>query len=156
MNRARLVTAVICMGLGGYLAWQGTRLKLEGFFGPGPGFFPFWIGCAILVLGALWSVQIVRSEPSVEAFLPPRERRATMAIVIGGLLGFMLLLRPIGFDLAMLSLLLVLFFAIDRSHPGAKIVIAVAGSFGVHWLFENMLRVPLPGAQIEALSRLGF
>ncbi|MBL8697630.1 MAG: tripartite tricarboxylate transporter TctB family protein [Alphaproteobacteria bacterium] len=158
MKAARLVTALLVLALGVYLAWQGTRLRIEGDFGPGPGFFPFWIGSGIAVLATAWLAQLVL-RPAVaagERFLPPRDAAAKLAIVVGALVAFMLLLRPIGFNLAMLGLLLVLFFAVDRRHAAAKVAIAVAASFGVHWLFEHALNVPLPDAALPALQALGL
>jgi putative tricarboxylic transport membrane protein len=158
LKAARQVTALITLALGVFLAWQGTGLRIEGDFGPGPGFFPFWIGCGISVLSALWLAQLMlrRTTEADGAFLPPREGAAKLTLVIGALIAFMLLLRPIGFNLAMLGLLLVLFFAIDRTHVAAKLVIAVAASFGVNWLFEHALNVPLPDASIPALQALGL
>jgi len=158
LQAARRITALISLALGVYLAWQGTKLRIEGDFGPGPGFFPFWVGCGVAVLAVLWLAQLLLrpAAESGEAFLPTREGAAKLALVTGALVGFMLLLRPIGFNLAMLGLLLVLFFAIDRRHVAAKLAIAVAASFGVHWLFEHALNVPLPDASIPALQQLGF
>jgi putative tricarboxylic transport membrane protein len=160
MHAARRATGLAVILLGLFLVWQGTRLRIQGDFGPGPGFFPFWIGCALAALGTVWSAQRAfaraADEASDAAFLPPPGARATIAIVIAALLGFMLLLRPFGFDLAMLALLLTLFFAIDRGHPRAKILIALVGSFGVHRVFETVLAVPLPGAALPALRQLGF
>lgn len=158
MKAARLVVALLVLVLGASLAWQGTRLRLEGDFGPGPGFFPFLIGCGLALLSALWIVQIALQSGAASgiAFLPPRESRTTLVVVLAALVGFMLLLRPIGFNLAMLGLLLVLFFAIDRRHVPAKLAIAVVGSFGVHWLFEKALNVPLPDAGLPALQQFGF
>jgi putative tricarboxylic transport membrane protein len=160
MHAARRATGIAVILLGLFLAWQGTRLRIHGDFGPGPGLFPFWIGCALAALGVAWSAQgaLARagSEASRAPFLPPPGARLTIAIVIAALLGFMLLLRPLGFDLAMLALLLTLFFAIDRSHPRAKILLALLGSFGVHRVFETVLAVPLPGAALPALRQLGL
>ena len=44
-----------------------------------------------------------------------------VASIIGALVAFALLLTPLGFQLTMLGLLLVLFFAFDRTHVGAKL-----------------------------------
>jgi hypothetical protein len=44
----------------------------------------------------------------------------------------------------------------DREHVLAKIVVAVAGSVGTHYVFERYLRVPLPDASLPALRSLGF
>lgn len=158
MNAARQATALLTVALGAFLAWQGTRLRIEGDFGPGPGFFPFWIGVALASLGGLWLAQLVLrpAGDSRAAFLPPRDSRGRLVVVFAALIGFMLLLRPIGFNLAMLGLLLVLFFTIDRRFVIAKVAIALAASFGVHWLFERLLSVPLPYASLPALQLLGF
>jgi hypothetical protein len=43
-----------------------------------------------------------------------------------------------------------------RDHVVLKVAIAVAGSFGVHWVFERLLRVPLPYASLETLRRFGL
>ncbi len=158
MKAARQITALLAFALGAFLVWQGRRLRIEGDFGPGPGFFPFWIGIALVVLGGVWMAQLVL-KPAGDAgaaFLPARDSRGRLAVVFAALVGFMLLLRPIGFNLAMLALLLVLFFAIDRKFVVAKITIAFAASFGVHWLFERKLNVPLPYASVPALQHLGL
>lgn len=162
MKAARQVTGLIVVALGIFLAWQGTRLRIDGDFGPGPGFFPFWIGLALAAMGLAWSLRlafgaaVADGDDGQEAFLPPRENLVLVAAAVGALLCFMLLLRPIGFDLAMLALLLAMFFAIDRSHAVAKVAIAIVASFGVHWVFEALLGMPLPNAAIPALRQLGF
>ena len=45
----------------------------------------------------------------------------------------------------MLGLLLGLFFAYDREHALAKLVVALVGSVGTHYVFERFLRVPAAG-----------
>lgn len=153
MKVARHVTGLLVVALGIFLAWQGTRLRIDGDFGPGPGFFPFWIGLGLVAMGATWSLRLAVGD---EGFLPPRENLVLLVVVVGALVAFMLLLRPIGFDLAMLALLLTLFFAIDRSRVVAKLATAVIASFGVHWVFETLLAMPLPHAAIPALRQFGF
>ena len=64
--------------------------------------------------------------------------------------------HALGFKLVMLALLLGLFFVYDREHALAKIVVALAGSVGTHYVFERFLRVPLPDASLPALRSLGF
>ena len=159
MKAARQVTGLLVVAFGAFLAWQGSRLRIEGDFGPGPGFFPFCIGLALAALGATWSARLAFGAPAPDdgaPFLPPRGSRVVILAALGALVAFMALLRPIGFDLAMLALLLALLFAIDRTHPVAKLAIAVVASFGVHWAFETLLSVPLPNAGIPFLRQLGL
>lgn len=159
MKVTRQVTGLLVVALGIFLAWQGTRLRIDGDFGPGPGFFPFWIGLGLVAMGAAWSLRLAFGGADAvgeEGFLPPRENLVLLVVVVGALVAFMLLLRPIGFDLAMLALLLALFFAIDRSRVVAKLATAIVASFGVHWVFETLLAMPLPHAAIPALRQFGF
>ena len=158
MKRVHQAASLLVAAIGVFLVFQGVKLRLEGQVGPGPGFFPFWIGLALTLVSALWLVQVSLRPATVTAasLLPPRRDLLTLVAVVAALILFMLVLRPIGFNLAMLGLLLFLFFVIDRQHAVAKLVIAVAGSFGVHYVFEQLLRVPLPFAELAFLRQLGL
>ena len=79
-----------------------------------------------------------------------------MAAILLALVAFAVLLALLGFTLVMLGLLLGLFFAYDREHALAKLVVALVGSAGTHYVFERFLRVPLPDATLPALRSLGF
>ena len=87
---------------------------------------------------------------------PSRAASRAWPSIVLALVAFAVLLTPLGFKLVMLALLLGLFFAYDRQHAVAKIVVAVAGSVGTHYVFERFLRVPLPDASLPALRSLGF
>jgi len=158
MRRASLVMAVLFVAAGVFMTYGGYVLKLKGQYGPGPGFTAFWIGLPLTALSAIWLVQLLRRWKAEDpaSFESERGGLRRIATVLLALVAFGALLVPLGFDLAMLSLLLFLFFAFDREHPVVKIVIALAGSFGVHYAFEHFLRVPLPNASIEFLRALGF
>lgn len=158
MNRIHQGASLLCLALGGWLAWQGTKLGIQGQIGPGPGFFAFWIGLAIALLSALWLWQAslgpaLAVDPEA---VPPRDGVLRVAGVLAASIAFMVLLRPLGFNLSMLGLLLVVFFIADRSYVLVKIVVALVASFGMHQLFEQVLRVPLPYSSIEALRQIGL
>ncbi len=158
MRRASLVMAVLFVAAGLFMTYGGYALKLKGQYGPGPGFTAFWVGLPLTVLSAIWVVQLClkgRAEDP-ERFESERGGLRRIAAVLLALVAFGALLVPLGFDLSMLALLLFLFFAFDRGHPLIKLVIALAGSFGVHFVFERFLRVPLPNASIDFLRGLGF
>ena len=158
MRRASLVMAMLFVAAGLFMTYGGYALKLTGQYGPGPGFTAFWIGLPLTVLSAIWLVQLLRQWKTEDpaTFESERGGLRRIATVLLALVAFGALLVPLGFDLTMLSLLLFLFFAFDRKHPSVKIVIALAGSFGVHYAFEHFLRVPLPNASIGFLRALGL
>ena len=158
MRRVALVMALLFVAAGLFMTYGGYSLKLKGQYGPGPGFTAFWIGLPLTVLSAIWLVQLclqwrARDPASFES---ERGGLRRVAAVLLALVAFGALLVPFGFDLAMLALLLFLFFAFTRDHPILKIAIAFAGSFGVHYSFEHFLRVPLPHASIGFLRGLGL
>ena len=158
MRRASLVMAVLFVAAGLFMTYGGYALKLTGQYGPGPGFTAFWIGLPLTVLSAIWLVQLLRQWKTEDpaTFESERGGLRRIATVLLALVAFGALLVPIGFNLSMLALLLFLFFAMDREHPLPKVVIAFAGSFGVHYGFEHFLRVPLPYASIDFLKAMGL
>jgi len=157
MRRVSLVMSLLFEAAGVFMTYGGYALKLKGLYGPGPGFTAFWIGLPLTVLSLAWFVQLCRrsnSEP--EAFESEQGGLRRVAAVVLALAAFGILLIPLGFDLSMLALLLFLLFAFNREHRVLKIVIALAGSFGVHFAFEHLLRVPLPYSSIEFFRALGL
>lgn len=150
--------SLACLGLGGFLVIQGRALGLAGPFGPGPGFFAFWIGVGLAALSLAWLVQVTAGPgPGLPSdFVPERAGLYRVAAVVAALVAFAGLLTVLGFGLSMLGFLLFLLLAFGREYAVLKVVIAVAGSFGIHWVFERLLRVPLPYSSLEPLRRLGL
>ncbi len=138
------------------LTVAGLRLRLEGQYGPGPGFLAFWVGLPLAILSAVWfgQVSLAPASPVAAGSGPAGLRRVASTLL--ALVAFAVLLTPLGFKLVMLGFLLALFFAYDRRHVLAKVVVAVAASIGAHYVFEHILRVPLPYASVPALRSLGF
>jgi len=140
-----------------FMTYGGYALRLKGQYGPGPGFTAFWIGLPLTVLSLVWFAQLcLRWKAEREPFESEQGGLRRVAAVVLALVAFGILLVPLGFNLAMLALLLFLFFASNREHRMLKIVIALAGSFGVHYTFEHYLRVPLPYSSIDFLQALGL
>jgi tripartite tricarboxylate transporter TctB family protein len=155
LKRLRQAAALIVTATGVFLVLAGMRLRLEGPYGPGPGFLAFWVGLALAVLGPVWLVQVSLVPPTPAPASAPGGPVRVASILLA-LVTFAVLLAPLGFTLVMLGLLLGLFFAYDREHALAKVVVALVGSAGTHYVFERLLRVPLPDATVPALRSLGF
>ena len=114
------------------------------------------MGLALAVLGPVWLVQVSLAPPTPASAPSAPGGPVRVAAILLALVAFAVLLAPLGFTLVMLGLLLGLFFAYDREHPIAKVVVALVGSAGTHYVFERFLRVPLPDATLPALRSLGF
>jgi putative tricarboxylic transport membrane protein len=55
MNRAEKVSSIVLIAFGLFVAFYSRRyLKLGIMITPGAGFLPYWIGIALVVLGAIW------------------------------------------------------------------------------------------------------
>jgi putative tricarboxylic transport membrane protein len=158
VKRVRQLSSLVLAGTGVFLVFAGIRLRLGGQYGPGPGFLAFWVGLPLAILSVVWfgqvSLEPAAASPAAAASGPGGLGR--VAAIILALVTFAVLLTPLGFKLVMLALLLFLFFAFDREHVLAKLVVAVAGSKGTHYVFEHVLRVPLPYASLPVLRALGF
>jgi putative tricarboxylic transport membrane protein len=158
VRRIYQMASLILLGVGLFLVYQGRSIGLAGHFGPGPGFFAFWVGIGLAVLSSVWcgrvSLRPVKAVPP--GFIPDRDGMVRVACVLFAMVVFVALLEPIGFNMAMFGLLFFLFFAFGRDYPILKIAISIAGSFGVHYVFERLLRVPLPYSSIAFLRSLGF
>jgi hypothetical protein len=158
MRPFQQLAAVIFAALGLFMVVEGHGLKLAGEFGPGPGFMAFIVGLLLTAVSLLWlvSLSLQPSEPfSAEALPEPGGWLRVLAILIA-VLCFAALLTVVGFKLSMLVFLMVAFLIFGRDHLPAKVVVAFAGSFGLDYVFEQFLRVPLPGASIDSLAALGF
>jgi hypothetical protein len=157
-TRALQLASVVFVAIGAVQMFAGWNLKLSGLYGPGPGFFPFVIGTALVISAAAWLVQVTLGLHDASEVELETDRRGlrNVALVMAALVAFGVAMPLIGFNLSMLLLLLALMFGFDRSHVIAKLILSVGLSFGVHYVFETALRVPLPYASIQALRALGL
>lgn len=70
----------------------------------GPGWFPFWVGILLAVTGVFTALAGLRRNAAVEKV--PRPDVRTMAIVLGSVVAFGLLLIPMGLVVALVVLIL--------------------------------------------------
>jgi putative tricarboxylic transport membrane protein len=126
--------------------------------GPGPGFFPFWLGLGLAALAVVWLVQATTGpdEAPPEPLVPSRGGLLRIVAIVAALALFAALVDVLGFRLTMLAFLLLLLLALGRPPLPVTLAIAVVGSFGVYHAFTAGLHVPLPTAAIPVLQELGL
>ena len=115
-------------------------------FGPGPGFFSFWLGILLILLSLGRIVSAFRqpsSEPLPDGFFPGRAGIRRMLFIIGALAAALLLMKYLGFSLTMLGFAIVLFRALGSQSWWLTMLLAVLGSFGLSFLF-GLLQVAMP------------
>lgn len=158
MRRVYQVAAVFLIALGAYMALEASRITLYTELGPGPGFFPFWMGIVFVLLSAGWLVQVSLQPlgPIEKGFFPDGAGAVRVLAILGSLLFYALLLEALGFRVAMLVFLFFLLTVLGRQKLMVSIPTTLLVSFGVYYVFTRWLDVPLPRASVELLKSLGL
>ena len=122
-------------------AWR--NLGLMGPNGPELGFFPLLAGVMVGVGGL---VLLARPHATLARDIawPRGAGLVRVVTVIGGLVLMTVLTRYIGFLAAAVLTMVMLLRAIERTGWAQVIVLALASSGAVWWLFGRALAVPLP------------
>ena len=136
----RITGSALCL-LALYVMWESRKLPLGTWRNPGPAYVPVLLAVLMIVLGAL--VLAIGGRAASIAQVGWGEARH--AVVIFGVAAFIALgLERLGYRLTMLAALLFLVGAVERKTPLAAAAFALALAFGSFYLFDTLLRVPLP------------
>lgn len=90
----------VILGLG--FAWQATNYQMGTAARMGPGYFPFWLGICLAVLGAV--VALTALSPKAEETTVDRFNFKVLGIIIVSVVMFGVLLRPLGLYLSLFLL----------------------------------------------------
>jgi putative tricarboxylic transport membrane protein len=146
LQRAHRIAGLLLLLLAGYIVHGSLQLTYFTSLGPGPGFFPFWLA---IILGGLAIVMLVRTfvgqpEATPPDFVTDRAGYLRIGMVILALAATALAFERLGFRVTMLAMYLLLLGTLGRHRLVGIALIALAGSFGVYYLFVHWLHVPLP------------
>jgi putative tricarboxylic transport membrane protein len=146
MKRGWQIAAVALLAIFAFFVFESYRLSLRDALGPGPGFFPFWLGilAAVLALILLSQLHLGRIDLGEEALTFDRAGVWSVVRVLVGLIAATALLEVIGFRFSMLLLITYLLVILGGRSWIAITIGACAGSFGVYYVFFDLLKVPLP------------
>ena len=144
MNKSDLWTGLALMGLGFWITRQALRLDYIDEYGPGPGFFPVWIGAGLLALATGLVIMSIfrRAKPSEEQPAWSGTGRA-----LGAWAGFMMsiaLLNTLGFFISFVMLTIFLVSVMNRRSPWLAAIVGLGGALGFYFLFVVALGVPIP------------
>lgn len=146
MRRAYQITGSLLLGFAVYVGVESLDLRYYSSLGPGPGFFSFWLALilGLLALAMLAQASLGKPEPMPQDFFAARAGYLRMGAVVLALLASALLLERIGFRITMFALYLFLLSTLGSHRLITRVVLALAGSFGVYFVFTQWLSVPLP------------
>ena len=144
-DKGDLIAAACLAAFGIYVVYGGSKLSYVSDVGPGPGFFPFWIGIGFLLLGAYQMVLSYASARRHADHIVPIWSGSGRAV--GGWLGLALaiaLFRWIGFALGFVLLTIFLIVVLHRRPVGLAFAIGAGLALAFYLLFEIALGVSLP------------
>ncbi len=146
MTRVNYIVWGLLLAFGGFIIHESLDHNYYGSdFGPGPGFFSFWLGILLMFLSLVQIVGTFRrpAEPLPNDFIPERAGIKRMLSILGALAASLLLMKPLGFSLTMLGFSIFLLRSLGRQSWWLTVILAVVGSFGTTYLF-GLLQVMLP------------
>ncbi len=146
MRRLNAIVWGAMLAFGAFVILQSLKHNYYGSdFGPGPGFFSFWLGVLLMALSLAQMVMTYRrpAEPLPAGFIPGREGVTRMVCIIGALAAALLMMTTLGYSLTMLGFCIFLLHRLGRQPWWLTLVLAAVASFGTAYLF-GLLQVMLP------------
>lgn len=147
MRRVNTIVWGMLLALGAFVIRESLDHRYYGSdFGPGPGFFSFWLGMLLMVLSLAQIVMVWRrpAEPLPAGFIPSGTGVWRMLYIMGALTASLLLMKFLGFGLTMLIFCIFLLRTLGQNQPWwLTMTLATAASFGTFYLFR-LLQVILP------------
>lgn len=121
--------------------WSARRLPLGNLQTPGPAYMPTLLATLLLLFGVI--VLVLGARSARISTVGWGEWRHTTGI-LAACAGVAVLLERAGYRLTMTLLLFTLLGVLERRHVLFALAFAVALAFGTFYLFDTLLRVPLP------------
>ncbi|MBA1275010.1 tripartite tricarboxylate transporter TctB family protein [Stutzerimonas azotifigens] len=152
MKLSDLALGVLFVLLGGAVLLVASQMKVSPHFQYGAGFFPTILG-GLLTLAGLWlaasdlrAAAARRGIARLVALAPwcrDRARLMNLAAVITALIGFVLLIEPLGFVVSSLVLLALLGYRFS-GRPLLSALSAAGVVLFLYLFFQQLMGVPLP------------
>ena len=139
--RYKLDAMVLC-GFGLFANWQSCLLPTGSFRAPGPGFFPLGLSGMIVLLSFVLLVK--KGQKSAPSKIQLRKSSFNVALTFVGLIGYSLLLKPLGFLLATSGLTYFLLGVVQRVRWRMSLTLAILVTFAASLFFGRFLGVPFP------------
>lgn len=146
MKRGWTVAGWVLLATFAFFAYESFQLSLRDSLGPGPGFFPFWLGVLGIVLTVFLLTQVYLDRVDLGGVALEFDRAGVRSVVLVfvGLTVATALLEVIGFRLSMLLLIAYVLVVLGVRRWAVIAMCACAGSFGVFHVFFDLLKVSLP------------
>ncbi len=153
-QRVNQILALLWIGVGVVIIIQSQDLKYFAEYGPGPGFLPFWLGVAFILLGLVMLAQFSFSHKEGEPLEPPSKHAAwQMFLVMFGFFMFVFLADKVGFLLSIGLLFIFLLVFVERKGWKFSLAMAIINTLIFWAIFELGLQQRLPTGFWDDLLR---
>ncbi|MBM4314301.1 MAG: tripartite tricarboxylate transporter TctB family protein [Deltaproteobacteria bacterium] len=146
MKRVNTLVWGLLIAFGAFIVHQSLGHSYYGSdFGPGPGFFSFWLGILLIVLSVIQLVTTYRrpAEPLPDGFIPSREGMRRILSIMGALAASLAVMNFLGFALTMTAFCIFLLRSLGRQPWWQTLILSALAGFGMAYLF-GLLQVMLP------------
>ncbi|MFQ5850305.1 MAG: tripartite tricarboxylate transporter TctB family protein [Candidatus Binatia bacterium] len=145
MNKRDLVASLVLMGFGAFVIYEASGMQYVYEFGPGPGFFPLWIGVGLVALAAvLAGLSLFRREDTLRASTDLWGKVRRVLGVWAGLLVMIAFVETAGFIVSFTLFTFLLVLALDRRPLATALTVAIGTAFGFYLIFIFALSLFLP------------
>jgi hypothetical protein len=154
-----IVVGVLFLVFGAIVVWDSQRLGAKwGSDGPEAGYFPFYIGCLILLASAANLIQVFLAGESMrKAFVEWGQLRMILVVMIPSTIYVALIANPwmpLGIYVAS-AIFIAFFMRYLAKYSWPKILaVAIGTNLTFFVMFEIWFKVPLPKGPLE--TALGF
>jgi hypothetical protein len=139
-RRPELITGAVLAIFGIFVIHQARELSYSSEFGPGPGFFPLWVGLGILLCSVVMLCGSFAGAENDEATrISGRSLSAWVAFVCA-----LALLPLLGFAVSLALLAGFMILVLDQRSPATALAVALGLAAGFHLVFSRALGVSLP------------
>ena len=146
-SRGNLISGACLAAFGIYVISVATKLPYVSEVGPGPGFFPLWIGIGLVIFAACLMFGSVSPSKQI-AQTEPQAWRAIGRALAGWLsmMTAIFLFASIGFGLSFVLLTTFLIVVLDRRPVLLALGVGIGLAVIFHLIFVVALDVSLPAA----------
>jgi putative tricarboxylic transport membrane protein len=130
---------LVLVGL--FVVWERRVLPLGTTSRPGPGYVPLLLAILLIIFGVTLIVR-GKGAPAIRSVSWPEAPHAVA--ILGCCIFITLFMETIGYRLTMLVVMGFLFGIMERIKLWLMLTLTLGFSFGTFWLFDSLLRVPLP------------
>ena len=137
----RLIGSLVFL-FGWLVVLEASKLEFTSSYGAGSGFFPYWLGVTIVILGAVVTLHAWRHPVSADP--PAPVTWSTKKLVALALLSFFVFtLDRLGFVIAF-SMLVAILLKLEGENWRNTVSVALASGVGFYIFFVRLLAVNLP------------